>query len=63
MTAKMVAGNPGSYRRQPCITQLGMTSTAGGPRTMQSAVTEAMQQAVEHAVPQALTDDDSAGQG
>jgi len=50
MTAKTVAGNPGSNRRQ-----FRKTPTVGGPRTMQSVVI--------NTVTQALTDDDSAGQG
>lgn len=59
MTAKMVAGNPGSCRRQPGITQTGMTPTVYSSRAVQSAATEV----AVPAVPQALTDDDSAGQG
>lgn len=57
MTVKSVAANPGSYRRQQRV-----TLTEDGSRTAQSAQ---MQFAVPvvTAVPQALTDDDSAGQG
>lgn len=57
MTAKSVAANPGSYRRQQ-----HMTLTEGGSRTVQSALME-IAVTVVTAVPQALTDDDSAGQG
>lgn len=60
MTAKSVAANPGSYRRQQHV-----TLTEGGSRTVQSALMEIAVTAVTvvTAVPQALTDDDSAGQG
>lgn len=57
MTAKSVAANPGSYRRQQYV-----ISTGSGSRTAQSALMEFAVPVVT-AVPQALTDDDSAGQG
>lgn len=60
MTAKTVAANSGSYRRRQRV-----TPTEGGSRTAQSALMEIAVTAVPvvTAVPQALTDDDSAGQG
>ena len=58
MTAKTVAAIPGSCRRPHRL-----PSAEGGTRTLQSAVTDVMQQEVMYEVAQALTDDDSAGQG
>ena len=58
MTAKLVAANRGSYRRRH-----PSNPTVAGSVTAQSAITDVMQQEVINVVTQALTDDDSAGQG
>lgn len=57
MTVQTVAGTPGSSGRP-----LPSAPIAGGPRPQLSAVTDVLQD-VMYVVTQALTDDDSAGQG